>query len=505
MVQAHYPAHALIFPDGAPGDRLYLVAQGTVEIFTPTPDGDVTLNVIRAGDHFGEMSLLDNAPRSGGARALTDVTLVEISKPEFLALVRRFPALIGQISRVIDQRLRDRDAALVRQLETHNRQLRQLYETSLDISRHLERDAALAAIVQRAAALLESDRGELYLHDTAQQNLIAPAGDRLKPGHGPTGQAFSNAEPVIDNQGRHRVLAAPISLDLKPLGTLTVYRARRARGFTSEDARLLLLFANQAAIAIENARLYTLAVEKGRLDGELLAARQVQYRLIPKQAPRVRGLRLAGLWRPAREVSGDFYDFVPLPHGRWGVIIADVSDKGAGAALFMATARSILRATLISEVDPARTLERANRVLTVDAADNMFVTLFLAVLDPHARQLSFANAGHNPPLVWRGEKQRLEPLTPHGLALGIFEDAAFATRTIEFRTGDRFVLYTDGITDAVNSRGDRFGDIRLSRVIRANVNDGAHALARAVDQGVQSFIGAQPLADDTTVVTISVS
>ncbi len=507
--KAHYPARATLFSDQQLGEFFYLLQAGSVEIFKWTLDGEVLLNVLQPGDHFGEMSLLDEQPRSATARAATDVTVIQIPKAIFLSLVKRFPILLYQAARVSDERLRQRDQKLIQELTVHNRQLGRLYDTSLDISRHRELDLALSAIVERAAALFDSPEGQLYLFDEKTQRLISPKGRPIRLGVGVTGRAFASGAPVIQNgTGWHnpnRELAAPICVDGKSLGAITVCRPGTAVAFTRDDAKLLLLFANQAAIAIENARLYGLAVEKGRMDGELRAARQVQRSLLPTRPPRIPGFRLAGLWQPAREVAGDFYDYVPLGDGKFGIVIADVSDKGMPAALFMAATRSIVRASAVGEHDPGRALERANRLLSADAANGMFVTVFLAILDARAYRLTYANAGHNPPFLWRAHTKRLERLHRHGMALGIEPSYAFDAHTLELHAGDVLVLYTDGVTDAVDAHDRSFGERRLIRLIQSNARAGAPAITRAIDRAVREFTGAHAPFDDVAAVALSVT
>jgi len=501
--ETHYPAGTLIFPDRQPGDRFYLLKAGRVEIFKPTPHTQVILNVLQPGEHFGEMSLLDDQPRSAAARAATDVALIEISKPIFLALVQRFPLLLYQAAHVSDERLRHRDRDLINQLTAHNRQLGKLYETSLDISRHRARDAALAAIVERAVALLNGSAGVIHLFDPQTHRLVAPL-DRSRGtrSRGVIGRAFATGAPVIENRRARRELAAPICLDEKPLGALVVYRAPAAAAFTPEQAQLLLLFANQAAIAIENARLHALALEKARLDGELCAARAMQRSLIPTRAPRVPGFRLAGLWRPAREVSGDFYDFISLGNGCWGLVIADVCDKGMPAALFMATARSVVRASARAALTAVGAVEHANRVIAADASNGMFITLFLGILDPRARRLEYVNAGHVPPLWWRAPNARLERLSRTGIALGVDAEARYESRAIELAEGDLLLLYTDGVADALNVTDAHFGEARLARVLKSGASAEACAVVRAVDRAVSDFVGTCALVDDVTMVAV---
>ena len=505
--EAHYSAHATIFSDKEPGDCFYLLQTGSVEISKLTADGEILLNVLQPGDHFGEMSLLDDQPRSATARATTDLTVIQIPKAIFLSLVTRFPILLHQTARISDERLRQRDQDLIQELTTHNQQLERLYETSLDISRHREIDPLLAAIIERAAALFDSTAGQLYLFDEKIQRLVSPKGKAIQLNAGATGRAFATGAPMIHNkigrQNPSRELAAPICLDSKSLGVISVCRNKGSAPFIPEDAKLLRLFANQAAIAIENARLYGLAVEKAQFDGELHAAYQVQHGLIPPRAPRLAGFHLAGMWRPAREVSGDFYDFIPLEKSRWGIVIADVSDKGLPAALFMVLTRSILRANLVAEPDLARAIARANRVLCADAHDGMFVTVLVGILDARSRRFTYVNAGHNPPLLWRAHAHRLVALKRHGWALGIEASAAFTAQQVELKPGDRLVLYIDGVTDAVNAQDRFFSEARLAQLVKLNAHRSAGDLVRALDRAICEFVGVRALSDDATAVVLA--
>jgi serine phosphatase RsbU (regulator of sigma subunit)/CRP-like cAMP-binding protein len=512
--ERQYSARDVIFPDGVVGDEFYLLISGHVQIVKPTPEGEVVLNEMRPGDSFGEMSLLDGQPRSASARAAGEVNVLAMPKEVFLSLIHRFPALLYLTALENAQRLRRSDLELIGELQARNQELRQLYGISLDISRHLELEHVLAAIAERAQTLLESAGSVLHLYDPGRHLLVAQSAHKhVRPGDGAIGQAFAAGETVLANAtpggDRERAsrswLCVPISLDKKKLGTLTVFRPKSAALYSQDNAQLLLLLANQAAIAIENARLFGLSVEKGRMDGELRAARDVQRSLIPTRAPRVPGFQLTGLWRPAREVAGDFYDFIPLGAGKWGIVIADVSDKGAAAALFMAISRSVLRASAVAEPEAARAMEHANRVLVADSARGMFVTLFFGILETRTRILSYANAGHNPPLVLRAASQRIERLSRHGLALGVRPDLHWASHTIELADNDLLVLYTDGVTEAFNARDQLFGEARLVRIVKASSERTASGVVRAIDGGVSEFIGNRPLADDVTVVVLKAS
>jgi sigma-B regulation protein RsbU (phosphoserine phosphatase) len=334
------------------------------------------------------------------------------------------------------------------------------------------------------------------------------AGLEVKPGDGTIGKAFAGAEPLTRSHTSRRpqapvALAVPVTLDSRPIGVLSVYRPPHADLFNADDAQLLSLFANQAAVAIENARLYGLAVDKGRMDGELQAARRVQSSFIPTEPPRIPGFQLAGMWRPARQVAGDFYDYFPLRRDEWGIVMADVSDKGMPAALFMAEARSILRASAALEMDPAKVLEHANRVLTADSSSGMFVTLVFGILQARSRDFTWANGGHNLPLLWRNKEPKLQELRLPGLALGVDPDYHYKSARVSLEPQDVLVLYTDGITEAVDEQNEFLGLEPLARFIEGSAGArSAQEIVRAIDSGVNAFIGKQVLLDDATLLVI---
>ncbi len=503
--EVRFPASARIFADGDAGDCFYLIASGSVEIRKPSFEGEAVLNVLHEGDSFGEMSLLDSQPRSAAAIAVTDVTVIEVPKAAFLSLVQHNPLILYQTALQSDQRLRARDRQWISELETRNRHLQKLYDTSLDITRRLNLSEALAAIAERSKELLAADDGCVCLYDEAKNLLVLDgAAKNIGPNEGATRQAFLSNETVILTHSGGMELAAPIMLEGNVLGTLTVTRPLGFAPFGHDEARLLQLFANQAAIAIENARLYAVAVEKGRMDGELSAARRLQQSLMPKRAPRVQGFQLAGLWRPAFEMSGDWYDFFPLPNRRWGIVIADVSGKGVAAALFMALSRSTLRASAAVSTTAEGAVERANRLIAADSRDGTFVTAVFGILDARARTFVYVNAGHNPPLWFHAGVQRLEYLTRTGLPLGIDENLRFRAREIELQAGDMLYFYTDGVTEAMDATEEMFGAERLEAIVTAAGKHGdARRLVQAVDKELREHTGSHLPFDDVTMVALS--
>jgi sigma-B regulation protein RsbU (phosphoserine phosphatase) len=243
------------------------------------------------------------------------------------------------------------------------------------------------------------------------------------------------------------------------------------------------------------------AVEKGRLERELQMAREVQASLLPHATPALPGWEFAARWEPAREVAGDYYDFIP-GEKELGLVIADVSDKGMPAALFMALTRSIVRASAAQAHSAAESITRANRLICADATNSMFVTLFFARLDPATGDLTYVNAGHNPPWLYNCGMDELMRLTRTGTALGVDEALSFSHRTVQLRPGDIVLLYTDGVTDAINARVEEFGEARLESLVREHRHASAADLMAALEDAVHSFIGATQPMDDITLVAV---
>jgi sigma-B regulation protein RsbU (phosphoserine phosphatase) len=298
--------------------------------------------------------------------------------------------------------------------------------------------------------------------------------------------------------GLRSILCVPLQLKGNTIGVIYVDNRLQVGVFTSADLELLTAIAATAAVAIENARLYQVAVEKGRMERELQVAREVQASLLPRQTPQIEGWEFAAFWQPAREVAGDFYDFIPGE--RLGLVIADVSDKGMPAALFMALSRSIVRANMARLLPPAEGIAQANRLICADAMNSMFVTLFYAQLDPATGEFTYVNAGHNPPLLLRAETGELIELTRTGMVLGLFESVRFDQRSVQLQPGDLVLLYTDGVTDALDAQGQEFGLDRLRQMVLDHRNASAAELASALDGTVTAFAGAAARFDDITVV-----
>ena len=298
------------------------------------------------------------------------------------------------------------------------------------------------------------------------------------------------------------LLMAPLVTRGEIVGLLIVDQGARATRFTQHEIDVVMAIANQAAIAIESAQLTRAAEEKKRLDYELQLARQIQKNFLPDACPVLPGYEICSHWQTAREVSGDFYDFVQLNGGRLGITIADVSDKGMAAAMFMALSRTILRTMTIGKPSPRDAIERANDVIIADARSDMFVTVFHAELDPHTHKFTYVNAGHNPPFLYRAAKKELTTLKGHWIALGVMPNITLPEHENHLAPGDVLLLYTDGVTDAINADEEEFGADRLADLVAANAHLNVESLVDEINRAVTEFAGEGVHFDDLTMVAV---
>lgn len=299
------------------------------------------------------------------------------------------------------------------------------------------------------------------------------------------------------------VVLIPLIARGEMVGALGVDQGEKDHRFSSEEIRVLYGIANQAAVAIERARLDEQAERSKRIEYELGLARQIQTSFLPARPPRIPGYDIAVAWHAARLVGGDFYDMIPLQHQRLGLVIADVSDKGLAAALFMALTRTIIRTMAIGKPSPREAMERANDVIIADAQSDMFVTAFYGVLDATDGSLTYVNAGHNPPLLYHHSDQTVTPLKEHGIALGILPNVEEPQMHLQLECGDVVVMYTDGVTDALDKSGEEeFGASRLIEVIQEYAEKTAQELTDEILRAVQEFTEGAQQFDDLTLVVV---
>jgi sigma-B regulation protein RsbU (phosphoserine phosphatase) len=242
------------------------------------------------------------------------------------------------------------------------------------------------------------------------------------------------------------------------------------------------------------------------MEKDLQTANEVQRILLPSESPQLKGFEIVGMNVPARHLSGDYFDFIELDPDRCGVVIADVSGKGVPAALIMAMCRGALRQIAPDRESPAEALRRLNAQLYPDIKEDMFISMAYIILDRRESAVRLARAGHDAPVVYRAADGKVEMVKPPGMAVGIDSGGVFNKSTLDFSlplgVGDCLVLYTDGVTEALDAAGEEFGVEAMKRAIQASAPEGAAAIVRRVAEEVRAFVGDHPQHDDITLIAI---
>jgi sigma-B regulation protein RsbU (phosphoserine phosphatase) len=404
-------------------------------------------------------------------------------------------------------------------------QVAQAFISSTDLSDNISKIARLTALlagVDRCMIFLwEQDHGEFVAyqaHGLDKEGIQTFLDLRFKPGDFPLldevmGRqdyiALENAEgsglipqSLLNRFDIQSVLAVPLICKAEMLGAFLVDSAECATRFSPARISIVEGIAHQTAIAVENARLYEAVLAQERMTQELRLASEIQASFLPESCPLLPGWEIAADWRAAREVGGDFYDFIPLGRDRLGLVIADVSDKGVPAALFMSLSRTLVRASAVDIHSPAKVLQHVNELIMADARSGMFVTIFYGVLDRGTGRLTYASAGHNPPVWWRRAESQMTTLTAKGVVVGVAEDIVLEERQVGLEPGDILVLYTDGVTEPINAQVEEFGEERLMQTIAEASDRRCEELVHHIHDAVSAFVGDQAQFDDYTLVAV---
>jgi serine phosphatase RsbU (regulator of sigma subunit) len=361
--------------------------------------------------------------------------------------------------------------------------------------------------IKKSVSDLEFPRGEFPMLDTVYQNnrpIVYPfMGNTLPledwdlalPDEGQV-----DPSPVL--QSRYPLLYGfPLSVKDKVFGVLLAEDENFA---TNRERRFELLYgiAQQASLAIQNDILNKEMLDRQRLEREFQLAREIQQTFLPDQMPETPGWEMDVHWETARQVGGDFYDYFLLPDGRLAIVIADVSDKGLAASLYMTVTRTLLRATALESKSPARTLEKVNDLLLANSQNGLFVTTFYGILSLESGLLTYTMAGHNPPMIVQNEENQVVQLEKGGIALGALPEIHLEERQLILNHGDCLVLYTDGVTEAFNLDDQMYGEERLMKVLKASMGQTAHKALRAIEADLEHFRMNAPLSDDTTILAV---
>ena len=346
--------------------------------------------------------------------------------------------------------------------------------------------------------------GEFAFLDACRDEIGGLRACQLNPDGNRGLQAWISLDPSNEvNLGNPAafLFAVPIAVRDALYGVMLIEEATGGLRFRARRLEIITGIAQQAALAIQNDMLQKEMVVRERLETEVQLARQIQQTFIPESLPTFSDWELAARWKTARQVGGDFYDVFDLPDNKLGLFIADVADKGVPAALFMALTRTLVRAAVIEADTPALALKRVNDLLIPDTKQGMFVTAVYAVLDQEKHELTYVNAGHNPPL-WIKCNGTVERLTRTGVALGAAENVRYEQRVIPLERDDNILLYTDGLTESYNNEGEFFGEERLMAAIQNNLCSSAGDLLDVVEKSLLDFVQDMPAADDLTMLVL---
>ena len=245
-------------------------------------------------------------------------------------------------------------------------------------------------------------------------------------------------------------------------------------------------------------------IERKKIEHELTIARNIQQSFLPAHCPSIDGIDIGANAIPALQVGGDFYDFIPLKGDKLGFVIADVSGKGMPAALLMALSCALIRVISSENISIKEVLEKTNQRIQEYATEGYFVTVFYAILDLAGKQLQYIRAGHNPPLLYRSDRDEILFLEGRGVGLGVFDEINVETRQIDLTSGDILVLFTDGVTEAVNPQLEEFGINRLGELLRQNRSDKAQEIIEKIEKEIETFVAGEPQFDDITIMVIKI-
>jgi serine phosphatase RsbU (regulator of sigma subunit) len=315
--------------------------------------------------------------------------------------------------------------------------------------------------------------------------------------------AASDDIGLLVEEGFRSHAIVPLVVENQPVGVLMI-NSRKPRLIDNQRLQFMQLIANQCAIAIDNASLQEDRIRRQRLEEELAIGRDIQLSLLPKDLPMVSGWDFAAAYLPAQEIGGDFYDCFELPgdQPRLGLVIADVMGKGVPAALFMAMCRTTIRSTAMASRTPSETLHRTNELILKDRQANLYLSVVYGILDPATGRLDFTIAGHNRPLVLHSATPAISELRSTGTILGAFDEIKLEERSFVLEPGDTLLLYTDGVTEAINVSQDHFGEARLKQIMVTHSGSSSQSILSAVLKAVESFEDPSGKRDDRTLFVV---
>ena len=402
-----------------------------------------------------------------------------------------------------------------------------LNEIATAISSTLDVQEVIDLIVKKCLKHLKVEQGAVMLINEEDKNnpivTIERIFDKSSEEHLPirlntqlTGWMMKNKKPLLSNSLANderftlnvkdistieSLLAVPLFLKGKMIGLLMVFNKSGEEGFSEDDKRLLTIIAAQSAQVIDSARLYKEELEYLKIQEDMNMAAQIQQNLLPKKIPEIQGYEAGGVSIPAKNVGGDYYDFIPTQSGNVAFCLGDVSGKGTAAALLMANLQATLRGQTLACTCARECLDRANNLLYQSTDSEKYATLFYGILDPAQHSLAFTNAGHNYPFLISSDG-KVERLKTIGIPLGFLEDFEFSEHTVPFNVGDVLVLFSDGISEAMNKHEEEFEEEKILQVIKSNMDQSPHQMIENLISSVREHADGEEQSDDMTLLVI---
>jgi len=422
----------------------------------------------------------------------------------------------------------------LQRLEDENKRLRRavdelaiLNDLALAISGSLDSEKIMRSIISKSIRALEAEQGDITLvaedasnSQTLVRSMVSSSDHSpLHLNQNLLGWMQINKKPLMinepENDQRFRnvkweksinsVLSAPLMTRSKLTGILTVYNKRsdKQNGFAESDQRLLSIIAAQSAQVVENARLYEEEQAYQFMRRELELASNIQKKMLPSSPPEIDRYAVAGTNVTAREVGGDYFDYIRMDEHRWALCLGDISGKGLPASLLMSNLQAILRGQTYHLVQPGEILKNANRQLYQSTNPDKFATLFLAILDTSANTLHYSSAGHEYPFLIRRDGTYLR-LKTGGLPLGMMDGQEFEEEIVDLTVDDTLFVFSDGITDTINLDQQMFGEERLIELLLEGIETGSQPdkLIGAIVDACLSHSGKEQLFDDITAIAL---
>lgn len=399
------------------------------------------------------------------------------------------------------------------------------------INSNLEVEILLKEIMESTKIMMDSEASSLFIlsKDKKKLTLTIPtgpataeiSGKSIDSDHGIVGWVTQNEKSVVVNnvQIDHRfkgeitelnnfitrnLISVPlINHNGVLIGTLQAINRKDNKDFEEKLVPIFQSLANQAAIAIENAMLQKQLIEKERIDKELQVARIIQSGFWPKETPNIVNYSVAGCSRTAKSVGGDYYDYIKIPDSlNWGFTVSDVSGKGVPASLLMATMRASLRSHVENQFNVSESMKKVNKLIYEDSPIDKFITSIYGTLDTENHTFTYVNAGHNNPFIIRLEENKLEELKVGGVMLGIMDPVEFEEDTAYLNPGDKLILFSDGITEAQNTKGEFFEDERFEEWLLTNKNKSPFNMMIDLLNDLVEFSNGEPQSDDITIIIL---